>query len=134
MSIGQSTNGNPQNAYKQVAVDTASPEKLLVMLYTGIMKFLRLAEKALEEKKMDEANENLTKVQNIIIELYSTLDVEKGGEIAVNLQDLYLFYYGETIKANLSKDVAYLKPVIKFFEIFRDVWIDAAKIARMGAK
>ena len=40
--------GNPQAAYKQTAVETASPEKLLVMLYTGAIKFLRQAEKALE--------------------------------------------------------------------------------------
>jgi flagellar protein FliS len=130
----QGVYGNPQAAYRQTAVETASPEKLLIMLYSGTVKFLRQAEKALREKKYEEAHNNLLQVGDIITELNSTLNLEEGGEIAVNLRELYTFYYGEIVKANLKKDAAYLEPVIEFFESFRDTWMEAAKMVRMGAK
>jgi len=126
--------GNPQAAYKQTAVETASPEKLLVMLYTGAIKFLHQAEKALQEENLGEANNSLIRVGDIITELNSTLNMDAGGEIAANLRDLYNFYYGEVIKANITKDATLLKPVIEFFTTFRDVWAEAAKIKRIGAK
>lgn len=126
--------GNPQAAYKQTAVGTATPEKLIVMLYVGALKFLHLGEKAIEEKEYEIAHENLTRVQDILTELNVTLDMEKGGEIAANLRELYSFYYQEVVKANIAKDAAYLQPVKIFLETFRDVWIETAKIARMGAK
>ena len=123
-----------QTAYKQSAVETASPEKLIIMLYSGVIKFLRQAEIALKEKNLEEAHNSLAKAQDIIFELNITLDMERGGEIAVSLRELYTFYYNEVVQANLNKDESRLIPVIKFFEDFRDVWIETAKIARMGAK
>lgn len=130
----QGSYGSPQTAYKQVSVETASPEKLLVMLYTGVIKFLRQGEKALEENNIEEAHNRLTKAQDIIAELNMTLNMELGGEIAINLRHLYTFYYSEVVQANLKKDASLLQPVIEFFESFRNVWIETAKITRMGAK
>ena len=132
--LGQRTYGNPQTAYKNTAVQTATPEKLLVMLYTGEIKFLRQGQKAIENKNYEEAHNSLKKAQDIISELNITLNMEKGGEIAVNLRQLYNFYYGEVLKANLKKEASFLKPVVAFFESYRDIWIETAKLARMGAK
>ena len=130
----QSQYQNPQAAYKQTAVETSSPEKLLIMLYAGVVKFLKQSEIALNEKKYEEAHNSLTRVQDIITELNLTLNMEQGGEIAVNLRELYTFYYNEVVQANYKKDASRLVPVIEFFETFRDVWIETAKITRMGAK
>jgi len=130
----QGVYSNPQAAYKQTAVETASPEKLLVMLYAGSIKFLRQAQKAMGEERYEDAHNSLMRVGDIITELNMTLDLEAGGEIAANLRELYTFYSGEVVKANLKKDGTYLQPVIEFFEGFRDVWIEAARTARMGAK
>lgn len=125
---------NSQTTYKQVAVDTSSPQKLIAMLYAKAVLLLRQAEKALGERKYEESNTYLLRVQDIISELDRTLDMDQGGEIAQNLRKLYHFYYMETLKANLKKDAAFLHPVIVFFETFRDVWIDIARNASMGAK
>lgn len=126
--------GNPQNAYKQAAVETASPEKLLVMLYSAAVKFLHLGKNAIQAKDYENTNQSLVRVQDIILELKVTLNMEAGGEIAKNLCSLYDFYEDEVIKANVTKNADLLNPVISFFEMFRDVWIEAAKLARMEAK
>lgn len=126
-------NGNPYAAYKQTAVETATPEKLLVMLFDGGIKFLHQAERALEEKDFAEANKYLIKVQDILAELMVTLDMNQG-DVAANLYKLYEFYHHETMMANIKKDAARLQPVVEFFEIFRATWIEAARKARLGAR
>lgn len=129
-----SIKANPQKAYQQVSIQTAPLEKLLIMLYSAAIKNLQQGKKAIEDKQFDLASKSLCKVQDILVELNNSLDMEKGGEIASNLRDLYEFYEGEVIKANLKKDPAYLQPVLEFLQSYRDVWIEAAKIVRMGAK
>lgn len=124
----------PQAVYQQNAVETAPREKLLIMLYTGAIKFLQQGQKALTEKNYEAAHNNLVKVQNIISELNGTLNMEQGGEIAVNLRKLYDFYYQETVQANIKKDPALLDSVLEFFRSFRDIWIETARRTRVGAK
>ena len=132
MSIN-SPNNNPYAAYKQSSVETATPDKLLLMLFNGGIKFLRQAETALSVQDYTEADKYLVKVQDILSELMMTLDMEKGGQIAQNLYQLYDFYRRQTLTANLRKDSALLPPVLEFFQEFRDTWAEAAKKAKMGA-
>lgn len=119
-------------AYKQSSVETATPEKLLLMLFNGGIKFLRQAQAALGEKDFAQADVYLGKVQDILTELMTTLDMEKGGQLSVNLYQLYDFYRKEVIAANTKKDGAVLGPVLEFFQEFRDTWAEVAQKARMG--
>ncbi|MHB1650907.1 MAG: flagellar export chaperone FliS [Desulfitobacteriaceae bacterium] len=86
--------GNSYNKYKQSAVETAPPEKLLLMLYDGAIKFLAQAKKALEKKNYEEANEYNLRVQEILVELKATLDMSYG-EIPQRLSRLYDFINGK---------------------------------------
>lgn len=98
------TANNIANIYKQNQVMTASPKELVVLLYEGAVKALRLAELGLEEKKLDLVNKNLIKAQDIVSELANTLDMDAGGEIAEQLADLYDFFLSELYQANVTKD------------------------------
>jgi len=113
---------NVQNIYKQNQVTTAPKKKLLIMLYDGAIKFLKLAVKAIEEKDNQEANTNIIKAQDIIMEFMTTLDFEAGGEIAQGLYKLYDYMYRRLIDANIKKDVAAIEEVIKYLEELRDTW------------
>lgn len=90
--------------YQQVQVETASQGQLLIMLYQGCIKFLKLATKSIEDKNLQDAHVNLTKAQNIIFELMNTLDQEQGGQIAQNLYALYDFMITQLLEANIKKD------------------------------
>ena len=127
-------NANAYASYKQASVETATPEKLLLMLFDGGIKFLNQGNLAIEKKDYSSAHKWLIKVQDILSELMVTLDMKKGGEIATNLYKLYDFYRNEVIKANISKDGELLLPVLEFFRLYRDMWAEAAKTARLGAK
>ncbi|NLY45158.1 MAG: flagellar export chaperone FliS [Tissierella sp.] len=113
---------NAQNVYKNNQVTTAPKKKLLIMLYDGAIKNLKLAINAIEEKDNQVSNTNIIKAQNIIMELMHTLDFEAGGEIANNLYQLYDYMYLKLVKANTSKDTKGIKEVIKYLEDLRNTW------------
>lgn len=108
--------GRSADQYKQMQIKTASPGKLLLMLYQGAAKFMKLAKKNIKEGKIEESHKNIIKAQNIILELQNTLDKENGGEIAVQLESLYDFIYRELIQANLNKNTKHLDNVIPLVE------------------
>ncbi|MFW5686610.1 MAG: flagellar export chaperone FliS [Halanaerobium sp.] len=108
--------GRSADQYKQMQIKTASPGKLLLMLYQGAVKFMKLAKKNIKEGKIEESHNNIIKAQNIILELQSTLNKEQGGEIALQLERLYDFIYRELIKANLNKNTRHLDNVIPLVE------------------
>src|SRR5699024_401094 len=93
------------NIYKQNQVNIASPKELLILLYEGCIKFLRLAELGLEETRLDLVSKNLIKAQNIISELLNTLDTEIESDVTEQLTGLYEFFLNELLQANIDKDV-----------------------------
>ncbi|MCX7979017.1 MAG: flagellar export chaperone FliS, partial [Bdellovibrionaceae bacterium] len=77
---------NPYQKYKATAIQSASREKVLLMLYEAAIKFTKLGIKACEEKKIAERGMNIGRAYDIIMELNNTLDHKIGGEIAKNLE------------------------------------------------
>ena len=106
---------------------TSSPGQLVVMMYDGVLKFVSIARAGCALPESDP--ERLQMVQNgvgrslaIIDELRSTLDKEKGGEYAENLDRLYVYYSRRLLKAQISFDDAPLAEVEKLVGALRDGW------------
>ncbi|RBP46771.1 flagellar export chaperone FliS [Garciella nitratireducens] len=107
--------------YQQNQINTASQGKLLLMLYDGALKFLRLSMRSLEEKNFEKTNEYLKKTQDIIRELMATIDFE-AGEIAQNLYSLYEFMDRELVQANIKKDMERIKNIQQMMQDLRITW------------
>ncbi|MDO6355398.1 flagellar export chaperone FliS [Caloramator sp. CAR-1] len=118
-------NLNALNAYQQNSIFTASKEKLLLMLYDGLVKFIRLAIVGIEEKDIKKAHENFIKAQNIILEFMATLNMEVGGEIAKSLMLLYDYMYRRLVEANTKKDKAIAEEVLGFAEELKETFEEA---------
>ncbi len=112
-----------KNIYQTNQIATASPKKLLIMLYDGAIKNLRLAELSLNEKNLENVNKYLTKTQDIITEFMATLNFEDGGEVAQNLYQLYEYMDYRLIRANIDKDIEPIKEIKKYLEELRDTWM-----------
>ena len=108
--------------YKQVQVKTANKKKLLIMLYQGCIKFLRLGKKSIEDEDIQGANNYIIRSQDIIRELMNTLDCEKGGEVADNLYSLYDFMNRQLIEANINKDIEKIEVVEDMMLELLDSW------------
>ncbi len=100
------------NAYRQNVGNTIiSKEQLLLKLYTGSLNFLKLARRGMEEDNPRVKGENITKVLNIITELDCALDMDKGGEMAENLSNLYRHILFSLVNANIKNDIETLDNV-----------------------
>ncbi|AQQ54147.1 flagellar export chaperone FliS [Planococcus lenghuensis] len=120
---------SPYQTYQQNSVMTASPQELTLMLYTGSMKFMRLAKKAIADKKFEEKNINLIKVQNIIQELQVTLD--PNIDLSQNLGQLYDYMYTRLVEANTKNDADILTEVEELMRELRDTWKQIIETSRV---
>ncbi len=103
---------NAHNAYQSVQVTTTDRGRLLLMMYEGAIKFLRQAKSGIEEGDIAKFCRFLSKGQAIIAELMNTLDFEKGGQIARDLDRLYDFMLFYLTEANLHRDPKRIQKVI----------------------
>ena len=124
------TNYKASEQYAQTKIQTASGGDLVIMLYQGCIKFLRLAKKSMDEGNIHNTNEYLIRSQDIIMELLTTLDGEKGGEVATNLASLYEYMYRELIQANMKKDPERIDQVEGMLLELLEAWKEAVKSDR----
>jgi flagellar protein FliS len=111
--------------YKQTSVTSASREKLLLMMYEGAIKFTKKAIIACEVKDIAERGLNIGRAYDIIMELNNTLNFEVGGELAKNLEALYVFMTDQLTQANIKGDPAPLHVVLKLLTTLNEGWVKA---------
>ena len=110
------------NQYQQAAANTAGPAQLVLMLYDGALVRLEVARDAIEEGRKAAAHEALVRVQAIVDELAMSLDMNRGGEVARNLAELYDYCSRQLIDANIHKDAGLVADVEAVIHQLRDAW------------
>lgn len=113
---------NGIRAYQDTAVTTQSKSRLIVMLYEGAVKFLKLAIRDAEAKDYESKGNHISKAMDIITELNAVLDMEAGGEIAGNLRKLYGFMNDRLSLANIKNDPEMIREVITLLEELNQGW------------
>ena len=108
---------NPYNKYiKQYQasnVNTATPEKLMIMLFDGALQFLQKAKTAIAEKNLVERSQNIDGARKIIRELMRTIDLENGNDVSKRLFKLYNKMAMNLIKANVQRNANLIDEVIE---------------------
>ncbi|CEN93932.1 flagellar export chaperone FliS [Paraclostridium sordellii] len=122
---------NPYNAYKQNSVNTASKEKLLIMLVDGAVKYTKIARMAILEKNIEKAHKELTRVQDIFLELMITMDKD-SNKFMQDLYNVYDFIKNQLAMANIKKDVKIIDNVLPLIEEIRDMWHEVDKKIKSG--
>jgi flagellar protein FliS len=112
-------------AYASNAISTASPAKLLVMLYDRLARDLVVARERLAERDVAGVHEQLMHAQQIVLELRSSLDVS-AWDGAQGLADLYDFLLQELVAANVGKDDTRIAGCQEVVEPLREAWREAA--------
>ncbi|AYF43144.1 MULTISPECIES: flagellar export chaperone FliS [Halobacteriovorax] len=121
-------------AYKQTSVKTASKEQILLMLYQAAIKNCKKAIEAIEKKDIAEKGQYIGKLQDIIIELNSSLDFEVGGDVANELSSLYDYMLHSSTQANIKIDKEPLKGVLDVLTTLYEGWQQAIKQLRAEQK
>ncbi len=109
-------------SYKKLQVETAGPIGLIVMLYDRAIVLLNKAKDEISGQQYEAKGCTLDKASEIIYELITTLDKDKGGEIASSLEGLYNFILREITNANSKLNTKSLDNAIKILSELRESW------------
>ena len=120
-------NRNGYQAYQRNKYETASPHRLILMLYEGALRFSAQAIKELELKNINETNRLLQKTQDIMYELIACLNRDEGGDVAANLHNLYMYIIDLLIKANMKKDPAHVIEAMEILTEIKSAWEQVGK-------
>ena len=118
--------GNKTAAYKQQSILTAPPGRLVVMLYDGCLRFLFQSAYAMREGDRPRAQDRMRRAEAIIDELTVTLDHERGGQVASNLQGIYAFCRRHLMEATAEQDPSKIEEVSELLGELREAWAEIA--------
>lgn len=110
------------NAYFQTKVSTTDQGQLLIMLYDGALRYLAQARDKILAKDYAAKGVLISKVIDIINELSSSLNMEKGGSLATNLNNLYVLCTARLLQANLKMNLESLDSVTQILSGLRSAY------------
>jgi len=119
-------------AYRQNKYETASPHRLIQMLYEGALQHLAGAIRELEGRNLTDAHHRIVRVQSIVSELLSSLNEQQGGEIAANLKQIYLYMLQRLVQANLRKEPESLREVEGLLRELKAGWDQIGREVSIG--
>jgi flagellar protein FliS len=114
------------SAYTQTNIESivheATPHKLIDMLFKGAKDALAQAMGAIERNDFEAKSKKISKATEIILNLQTYLDKDKGGEVADNLNELYTYMATTLIDANRLNDASKVREVAGLLETVSDGW------------
>ncbi|WP_163131745.1 flagellar export chaperone FliS [Agarivorans sp. Alg241-V36] len=125
------------NQYRQVGIKdqiaTADPHQITQLLMQTALENLSVAKGCIERNDISSKAKPIAKATSIITSLRDTLDHEKGGEIATNLQDLYNFMLERLSEASINNDATIIAEVMEVFLPIKSAWDQIPESAKTEA-
>lgn len=115
-SIKKYRNANADN------VADADPHQLISIIFKHILANVAIANGAITRNEIENKGKCLTKAIALVGELQDSLDMEKGGEISINLFDLYDYIVRCLLQANLNNDCKKLDEVKNLITEVKEGW------------
>ncbi len=106
---------------------SASPARLTVLLFEHLEVVMRRAQTAIRSDAIEQRVENLGRAREIVSELLGTLDLERGGDIAVDLSMLYSFLLGELLDVGMKRDAIRLGRLIGIVNTLSSAFSEATR-------
>ena len=122
MNSGEHDMQKGVQAYFSTHIATTDQGQLLLMLYDGALKFLAQAREKMLERDMAGKGMLISKAIDIVNELASSLNMEKGGNLAENLNNLYFLCTARLLQANAKLDVKQLDSVVSILSGLRSAY------------
>jgi len=113
---------NGHDAYVETRILSATPMELVRLLYQGCVLAVRDARHHLAEGRIAERSRAITQACEILMELNSALDHQRGGEIAGRLAQLYDYMLRRLLQANSEQSEAPLAEVLGLLGTLGEAW------------
>lgn len=121
---------SPYQKYQQTQLQTSSQPQLLIMLYDGAIRFLKLGISGIEANDYQKANMYLCKTQMVIHELIASLNHDYP--MSKNLFQIYEYMLHQLIESNNKKNIAPANEVLSHLIELREAWDGAIKSLNVG--
>lgn len=119
---GQGGAGQYKAVDTQTGVTEASPHRLIQMLLDGALDKIARAKGAMQRNQIEEKGNSITSAGSIVLGLRSSLDMDAGGELAVNLDNLYEYMFRRLMDAHLNNEEAALDEVTSLLREIKQGW------------
>jgi flagellar protein FliS len=106
----------------QAGIESASPHRLIQMLMEGALAKIAAAKGHMERGEIRPKGEQIGCAISILEGLKASLDMEKGGAIAQNLEELYMYMERRLIEANRANDASLLDEVSELLKQIKEAW------------
>ncbi|WP_456380361.1 flagellar export chaperone FliS [Hydrogenimonas sp.] len=110
------------NTYTRNNVEIESAEKLIEMLYEGIIRFCSLAKRSIEIDDIEKRTYWINRAIAIFVELIDSLDMEKGGEVSLYLEGLYNQQIKFLNESNIENSPEKIEIVLKVTRTLLEAW------------
>jgi len=111
--------------YRRSRILTADRTKLVLLCYEGAIDHLKMGKEKYLEKDFEGKAKDFIKAQDIINELLSSLDFEKGGEIAKNLDAMYRYILQRLTQGDINRDMKAVDETIWMLGELKSAWEQA---------
>lgn len=122
MSFGRKALGSYNSVASEAEAGYASQHRLVQMLMEGVITRVATAKGQIERKELQEKSATISSAMAIINALKTSLDMQAGGEIAANLDDLYGYMYNRLIDANTQNEPEALTEVSSLMGQIKSGW------------
>ncbi len=113
---------DPSSAYRVTAGTSATPVRLVIMLYEQLIKDMQRAVTAIEKKDVEDRSREISHALLVLGQLQGTLDHERGGEVAANLDRLYFLMRADLVEAQFKVAPYLLQKHMKSLIELREAW------------
>ena len=114
------------NQYTQIQINNSSKEQILVMLYDGLLRFIKMICLSIENNDLEAKGYYINKSIAILTELTCALDRNSNMALAENLGNIYDFCVNALTQANITNNTAILHDIIKVLKPIHEAWKEAA--------
>jgi len=120
-----------QSAAAHGGVAASDPHRLVVMLLDGALERITTARGCMQRGETGEKSRLLNRAVSIVGELRSSLDMSAGGQIAINLSELYDYMCRRLLQATSENRIEILDEVSKLLHEIRGAWVAIPPQARV---
>ncbi|MDX9858177.1 MAG: flagellar export chaperone FliS [candidate division Zixibacteria bacterium] len=110
------------NTYRTIDTLGKSPLDLVLQVYDGAITAFRAAADSYRENSYEKGHEAMQRARKFLVHLYTTLDKEKGQDIARSLEKLYTYLICQIDVAQATKDQDIIASNIKILENLKSGW------------
>ena len=109
-------------SYNRTRIETAGKMELVVMCYERAIQLLRQAKDHFHAGEINQKAFKMQKALDIINELQGCLNLQDGGQIAINLDSIYTYIIKRLLLGDIHKDITALDESIRLLDELKDAW------------